>query len=233
MRLPAYPPAMLRFVRLIALLLIVVLGGLWVMAWAGRAPGEGLGEAFVRRLASLSGSDMPAPSAGGVQMPQVALGGAYALTDQTGRAVTERSYPGYSLIYFGFTWCPDACPTELGTMVAAIDLLGADASRVTPIFITVDPDRDTVPVMADYVSRFHPRLVGLTGSPEQVQQAARAFRVYYAKAQQTSPTDYLVDHSLFVYLTGPDGRVRQMFRANTSPEAMADAIRGQLTSPTP
>lgn len=223
---------MLRFVRLLSLLLVLALGGLWVSAWAARAPGEGISEAFIRRLSSLAGADMPPPSAGGLQVAPVALGGDYALIDQQGRLVTQADFAGgFSLIYFGFTWCPDACPTELGTMIAALDLLGEEERRVTPIFITVDPERDTVPVMADYVARFHPRLVGLTGSPQQVAQAARVFRVYYAKAAGSGATDYLVDHSLLIYLTGPDGRVRQVFRASTTPEQMAAAIRAQLRAP--
>ncbi len=220
---------MLRLTRIVSVALVVVLGGLWAFAWVGRAPGESAGEAFVRRLAAFSGGDMPAPSAGGVQLAQVALGGAFTLTDHTGRAVTEQSYaPGFSLIYFGFTFCPDVCPTELGVMSAAVELLGADSARVTPIFITVDPERDTQAVMADYVSRFDERLVGLTGTAEQVRQVARACRVYYAKVTPPNASQYLMDHSSLVYLTGPDGRVRQVFRAETGPEAMAAAIRGQL-----
>ncbi len=220
---------MLRLTRFVSIVLVVLLGGLWAFAWVGRAPGESAGEAFIRRLAAFSGGDMPAPSAGGVQLAQIALGGAFSLTDHTGRAVTERSYaPGFSLIYFGFTFCPDVCPTELGVMSAAVELLGADAPRVTPIFITVDPERDTQAVMADYVSRFDERLVGLTGTAEQLRQVARAFRVYYAKVTPPNASQYLMDHSSLVYLTGPDGRVRQVFRAETGPEAMAAAIRGQL-----
>ncbi|MBR0656205.1 SCO family protein [Plastoroseomonas arctica] len=220
---------MLRLIRFVALALVIVLGAVWAMAWFGRAPGEGLADAFVRRLASFSGTDMPAPSAGGVQLAQVPLGGAFALTDQAGRAVTEQTYAqGFSLIYFGFTFCPDVCPTELGVMASAMELLGPDSARVTPIFITVDPERDTPPVMADYVSRFDERLVGLTGTPEQIRQAARAFRVYFAKVTPPNASAYLMDHSSLVYLTGPDGRVRQVFRAETGPEAMAAAIRGQL-----
>jgi protein SCO1/2 len=221
---------MLRLVRYVALAFLLLLGGLWGLAWFGRAPDEGVAEAFVRRLASIAGADMPAPATGGLQMPQgMTLGGSFSLTDQTGRAVTDRDYAGgFSLIYFGFTFCPDVCPTELGTMAAALDLLGDDAARVTPIFITIDPERDRPPQMADYVARFHPRLVGLTGTPEQVAQAARAFRVYYAKVTPPNATDYLMDHSSFIYLTGPDGRVRSLFRPQTSPEDIAAAIRGQL-----
>jgi protein SCO1/2 len=173
---------------------------------------------------------MPTPSAGGVQLAQgVALGGPFSLTDHRGRAVTEGSFEGrFLLVYFGFTYCPDVCPTELGTMAAAIDALEGEGERVTPVLVSVDPERDTPAALAEYVERFHPRMVGLTGTPEQVAAAARAYRVYYAKVQRPEMSQYLMDHSSFIYLVGPDGRVRTMFRPNTAPEAIAAAIRGQL-----
>ncbi len=221
---------MLRIVRLIALALVLLLGAVWGFAWFGRAPGESVADAFLRRIAGLTGMDMPAPSAGGIQLAQgVALGGPFSLVDHTGRAVTERDFAGRPLlIYFGYTYCPDVCPTELGTIAAALDAMGPAGERVTPIFITIDPERDTVAGMADYVSRFHPRLIGLTGSAEQVAQAARAFRVYYAKVRPRDSTDYLMDHSSFIYLVGPDGRVRSLFRPETTPEAIASAVTAQL-----
>ena len=221
---------MLNAVRILALLVILSLGGLWAAAWLGRGEGETIAESFVRNAGALLGQEGAAPSAGGVQLPQgMVLGGPFQLVDQTGRSVTEADFAGrFMLVYFGFTYCPDVCPTELGTMVAALDELGDIASRVTPIFITVDPERDTPEAMADYVSRFDPRLVGLTGTPEQIAAAARAYRVFYSKVQRPEMTEYLVDHSSFIYLVGPDGRVRSLFRPQTSPEAMAQAIRAQL-----
>ena len=221
---------MLKLIRIFALLLMAVLGGLWGLAWYVRAPGEAMGDAFLRQLAQFGGADMPAPSAGGVQLPQgIALGGPFSLQDHNGQRVTEGAFAGrLGLIYFGFTYCPDVCPTELGLMASALDLLGPDASRVLPVLITIDPARDTAAALADYVSRFHPALIGLTGTEEEIATAARAFRVYYRKIQPPGASDYLMDHSSFIYLVGPDGKVRQLFRPNTPPETIAAAMRGQI-----
>ncbi len=226
----AYVRAMLRAIRVLSVVLVLILGGAWALAWFGRAPGEPLADAFLRQVASLTGTEMPAPSAGGVQLAQgVALGGPFTLVDQTGRSVTEQDFAGRALlVYFGFTYCPDVCPTELGTIAAALDAMGPAGERVTPVFISIDPERDTPEAMADYVSRFHPRMVGLTGSAEQIAQAARAYRVYYAKVRPRDSSDYLMDHSSFIYLVGPDGRVRSLFRPETSPEAIAAAVSAQL-----
>jgi len=221
---------MLKLIRIFALLLLAVLGGLWGLAWYVRAPGEAMGDAFLRQLAQFGGADMPAPSAGGVQLPQgIALGGPFSLQDHNGQRVTEGAFAGrLGLIYFGFTYCPDVCPTELGLMASALDLLGPDASRVLSVLITIDPARDTAAALADYVSRFHPALIGLTGTEEEIATAARAFRVYYRKIQPPGASDYLMDHSSFIYLVGPDGKVRQLFRPNTPPETIAAALRGQI-----
>jgi len=221
---------MLRIIRLIALALLLLVGAAWGFAWFGRAPGESVADAFLRRIAAISGRDMPAPSAGGIQLAQgVVLGGPFTLTDHTGRTVTEADFAGrLLLVFFGFTYCPDVCPTELGTIAAALDLLGEDAERVTPVLITIDPERDTPEALATYVALFHPRLVGLTGTAEQIAAVARSYRVYYAKVHPRDATDYLMDHSAFTYLVGPDGRVRSLFRPQTSPEAIAAAVRAQL-----
>lgn len=221
---------MLRAIRLASVLLVVLLGAVWAAAWFVRAPGESIADAFLHQLARMTGADMPAPSAGGVQLAQgVSLGGPFTLVDQTGKTVTERDFAGRPmLIYFGFTYCPDVCPTELGTIAAALDAMGPAGERVTPVFISIDPERDTPEAMADYVSRFHPRMVGLTGSAEQVAQVARAYRVYYAKVQPRDTTAYLMDHSSFIYFVGPDSRVRSLFRPESTPEAIAAAVNAQL-----
>jgi protein SCO1/2 len=161
-------------------------------------------------------------SSGGPQ-----IGGPFNLVDQTGAPVTDKSWPGaYRLIYFGYTFCPDACPTELQVMAEAIDDLGPDGARVQPIFITIDPARDTPKQLAAYVPEFHPRLVGLTGTAEQIAQAARAYKVYYAKADD-SPS-YAMNHSSFVYLMGPDGRFITVFSSDTDPEKMAGEIKAYI-----
>lgn len=222
---------MLRVIRYSALLLLVAFGGLWGLAWFQHEPGQSVGEAFAQRLAGVFGRDLAAPSAlGGVQLPAgITLGGAFSLTRQDGVAVTERDYAGrWLLVYFGFTYCPDICPTELGRMADVIDSLGPAGERLTPMLITIDPARDGVEQLADYVSRFHPRMQGLTGTAEQIAEVARRYRVFYARAQSQTMTEYLMDHSSFIYLVGPDGRVRTLFRPDSSVESMSRAISAQL-----
>ena len=157
----------------------------------------------------------------------VPIGGPFTLTDQTGKTVTDADYKGkYLLIYFGYTYCPDVCPTELGTMARAIDLLGVQGEKVQPLFISVDPERDTVAHLKDYVALFHPRLVGLTGTPEQVRAAAKAYRVYYGKApaKDGKPDEYLMDHSSFLYLMGPDGRFLGVYPGGTTADRVAQDL---------
>lgn len=152
---------------------------------------------------------------------------AYTLTDHTGRAVTAADFAGrWQMVFFGFTYCPDICPTTLAYMASVMDILGLEAERVAPIFITVDPARDTAPVMAEYVAAFHPRLVGLTGTEAQVAEAARNFRVYHEKmADAAAPDGYLMAHSGHIYLMRPDGRFDSVFReSGQPPEDLADEI---------
>lgn len=155
----------------------------------------------------------------------VSIGGPFELVDQHGQEVTQADFRGrYMLVYFGYTYCPDVCPTELQTMSQALDKLGDEAEQVTPVFITVDPERDTVEQLAAYAEHFHPRLVALTGSPEQIAAAAKAYRVYYRKAEDDSASDYLMDHSNIVYLMDPEGRFVTHFGGGTGPERMAEQI---------
>jgi len=171
----------------------------------------------------------PVANSGVVQVAKgTAIGGPFQLIDQNGQAVSEADFAGrFMLVYFGFTHCPDVCPTELQTMANAIDRLGGDAARVAPVFITVDPERDTPDQLKGYVAAFHPRMVGLTGSPEQIATVAKAFKIYYSKAQNAGG-DYQVDHTSFVYLMGPDGSLRSLFRSGISDKAMATEIQNQL-----
>jgi protein SCO1/2 len=157
------------------------------------------------------------------------LGGHFSLVDATGARVTEASWPGHHLlIYFGYAFCPDVCPTELARMAAAVDLLGEDGALVQPIFITIDPERDTPAVLAGYVGLFHPRLVGLTGTPGEIKAAADAWRVYYARAEGGGTTDYLMEHMSLIYLMGPDGTAEEVFRPGTSAEDIAAGIARHL-----
>jgi cytochrome oxidase Cu insertion factor (SCO1/SenC/PrrC family) len=158
------------------------------------------------------------------------IGGPFSLVDQRGKQVTEQDFAGrFMLVYFGYTFCPDICPLTLATMAQAIEQLSPEqADQVVPIFITVDPERDTVKQLASYAPLFSPRLVALTGTPEQIKQAAKAYRVYFAKVAGGGSSDYLMDHSAFIYLMGPDGRYRRHFGHNATPEDIAKALREEL-----
>lgn len=162
---------------------------------------------------------------GGVVQAEMDIGGPFTLTDHHGKTVTDKSFLGqYLLVYFGYGYCPDVCPTELANIAAAMDALGAKAGKVTPLFITVDPERDTPAFLADYVANFYPRMIGLTGTPEQIKAVAKAYKVYYAKSKRPGEKEYLMDHTSFVYLMGPDGRFLSLFRGQTDPKAIAQAI---------
>lgn len=159
----------------------------------------------------------------------VSIGGPFSLTDHTGRAVHDTDFRGrLMLVFFGYGYCPDICPTELHNIAVALDALGKDADAVQPLFITVDPERDTVEYLADYIPNFHPRLLGLTGNKAQTDAAAKAYRVYRARADGQSGEDYLVDHSAFIYLMSRDGAYLTMFSAGTDPQAMARTIASYI-----
>lgn len=169
-------------------------------------------------------------SSSSVAVPsQIKIGGPFTLTDHQGNRVSDEAYRGkLLLIYFGYGYCPDVCPTELQNMAVALDEMGEAGADVLPIFITVDPERDTVEFMAEYVANFHSRMIGLTGSREEVDAAATLYRVYHAKVKSSSDSDYLVDHSSFVYLMGRDGKFLTMFRGATDPQKIAKAINDYL-----
>ena len=154
------------------------------------------------------------------------IGGPFTLTDHTGQTVTEKDFAGrFTLVYFGFTFCPDVCPAELQVMTAAVEELGSKGDNVTPVFISVDPKRDTVEQMASYVSHFHKRLVGLTGTETQIRDVAKAYRVYFAEVKdETSSAGYTVDHSSVVYLMSPKGEYLAHFSYGTGPQKMAAKI---------
>lgn len=157
------------------------------------------------------------------------IGGPFELVDQDARPVTEADFKGkFLLIYFGYTYCPDACPTALGVMAAAIGKLDVAGERVTPMLISIDPARDTPQALKDYVGNFHPRMVGLTGTPEQVAKAAKAYRVYFQKASGATGPDYLMDHSNLIYLMDADGKFLTFFGPQATPDEVAEALRRYL-----
>jgi cytochrome oxidase Cu insertion factor (SCO1/SenC/PrrC family) len=158
------------------------------------------------------------------------VGGPFELVDHTGRIRTERDFRGrLMLVYFGFTYCPDVCPTDLQAIGLAMDRLGSDADNVQPLFITVDPERDTPEHLAEYVPLFHPRLIGLTGSPDAIRKAADAYKVYSAKVPLgKAQGDYTVDHTAFIYLMDRNGDYLGFFPPGTSADRMVEIIRPQL-----
>lgn len=153
------------------------------------------------------------------------VGGPFRLVDHTGKARSETDYRGrLLLLYFGFTWCPDVCPTDLQAIAEAMQRLGKAADAVQPLFVTLDPERDTPARLAAYVTFFHPRLVGLTGDAGSIREVASAYKVYYAKVP-SSRSDYTIDHSGYVYLMDGSGQYLGFFPPGTPAERMVDVIR--------
>lgn len=155
------------------------------------------------------------------------IGSRFILQDHDGKFVQDASFQGgFMLITFGYSFCPDICPTALSTMGTAMDGLGEKAQHVIPIFITVDPERDTVRQLHDYVPNFHPRLVGLTGSKEMIDRVAQGYKVRYEKveSEDKDPGAYTIDHTASIFLMGPNGQFLVKFIHNMDPDAMAKRI---------
>lgn len=159
---------------------------------------------------------------------RAAIGGPFSLVNQDGAAVTEASYRGkLLLVFFGYTYCPDVCPTELQALTLVMDDLGKDAgSKVQGLFISIDPQRDTPRVLKEYLSNFHPAIHGLTGTPEQVAAAARTWKAYYARAKgQDGSDNYLMDHSAFLYLMDRNNQYIAHFRPGATTDEIVKAVR--------
>jgi cytochrome oxidase Cu insertion factor (SCO1/SenC/PrrC family) len=157
------------------------------------------------------------------------VGAPFDLIDHTGRGRTDADFRGkLVVIYFGYTNCPDVCPTELQAISLALDALGTAAALVQPLFITVDPERDTPSVLADYVSSFHARLVALTGSAQAIRSVALAYKVFFAKSATVGPDGYAIDHTGFIYLVGKDGRYIDFLPPGLAPERIVEALRLHL-----
>lgn len=153
------------------------------------------------------------------------LGGAFTLLNAKGEEVTDQDViTGPSLVYFGYTFCPDVCPLDNARNVEAISILEERGLDITPVFISIDPERDTPEVVGDFAANFHPRMIGLTGTPEQVAAASKAYRTYYARQNSDDPDYYLMDHSTFSYLVFPETGFADFFRRDETPEQMADRL---------
>jgi protein SCO1/2 len=195
---PRTPPNRVLYMTM-GLLLVVLLAGAGAFLWLGG-----------------SGGNNP-----------ISIGGPFTLEDGAGKPVTDRDFRGkYMLVYFGYTFCPDVCPTTLNAVADAMDKLGIASSHIQPLFITVDPKRDTPAVVKQYAAAFGPAILGLTGTPEQIAQAAKEYRVYYAEHRTgPGPNDYAMDHSSVLYLIGPDGAFIAPVRADQSGDEIAANLK--------
>ena len=195
---PRTPPNRVLYMTM-GVLLVVLLAGAGAFLWLGG-----------------SGGNNP-----------ISIGGPFTLEDGAGKPVTDRDFRGkYMLVYFGYTFCPDVCPTTLNAVADAMDKLGIASSHIQPLFITVDPKRDTPAVVKQYAAAFGPAILGLTGTPEQIAQAAKEYRVYYAEHRTgPGPNDYAMDHSSVLYLIGPDGAFIAPVRADQSGDEIAANLK--------
>ena len=156
------------------------------------------------------------------------VGGAFTLTDQTGRKRSDIEFRGkLMIVYFGYTNCPDVCPADLMAITQALDALGPEADAIQPIFITVDPERDSR-VLADYVAAFHHSLVGLTGSPEEIRKVANAYKAFYAKGPIEPSGEYSIDHAGVIYLIGRAGEYLGFMPPQTGPDRLTEVLRRYL-----
>ena len=213
---------MLRLIRWTASALVVLLALAWGVVWLARADPDSRAASLLRTVASFARPAAPAMPTG--------TEAAFSLVDPQGHTVTNRTYRGkWMLVYFGYTYCPDVCPTTLQTISNVLDQLGDKAAQIVPIFITVDPDRDTPKIIGDYVALFDSRLIGLTGSPAQINQAKSAYGVFSRRAASGTDGGYLIDHSAYMYFVGPDGKLRALFQAGTTEADLVTAIGAAMS----
>ena len=158
------------------------------------------------------------------------VGGPFTLTDQTGKQRSDTDFRGkLMIVYFGYTYCPDVCPTDLMAITQALDALGPAAEGVQPVFITIDPERDTK-LLADYVSAFHRSLMGLTGSPEEIRKVANSYKAFYVKVQDERSRDYSIDHAGVIYLIGRNGEYLGFMPPQTNPDRLTEVLRKNLSN---
>ena len=192
--------------------------GLWLLVFV--AAGLLVGRFF------LAGND--APLVGSASGP----GGPFTLTAHTGEKVSNTDFLGrYMLVYFGYSYCPDVCPLDLQKLSVALYSLekdGYDTTPVQPLFISIDPERDTVEELAGFLPDFHPRLLGLTGTVDEIKAVAQSYKVYFAKREQPDTSDYLMDHSAFIFVMDPDGNYVRLFSTRDKPDDIAQSLASVL-----
>jgi protein SCO1/2 len=173
---------------------------------------------------------LPKSAAPQITFPPEGSNVRFALTAADGTAITEQNYRGkWLVIYFGYTFCPDVCPTTLMDIASALDALGLRAAAVQGLFITIDPKRDTPSTLTEYLKSFDPRIVGLTGTPAQIALAAKSFHVFYER-QDTDDSNYVYDHSSFIYLVNPDGKVSEAIASEGGSKQIADALSALMNA---
>lgn len=164
-------------------------------------------------------------------MAGVVVGGDFTLLDENGEIVTHNDFAkNYKLIFFGFTFCPAICPGELQKMSAILEALGADAQKIKPIFVSVDPERDSPEVIKDYMTLYDSRITGLTGTPDQIESIKANYRVYATKIENDMMSDYMIDHSAFMYFMSPDDKLITLYPLQDDAENIAADIRKRLAS---
>ncbi|WP_284946368.1 SCO family protein [Acidisoma cladoniae] len=215
---------MIKVLRGVGLALMAVI----VIAFAVVSVGGGSLLPKLERMAGLVPDD-----SGGGTVAGASIGGPFTLTNAaTGATVTDQTYRGHwMLVYFGYTFCPDVCPTDLQRIFAAFKLMGPKSDSITPIFVTVDPARDTAPALARYVALFSPRLIGLTGSQTAIDSVVSAYRVYVSKVPGTAGAPYLVNHSAFIYLMNPEGNLAGIYPPDTNAADLARLLGQAVTTP--
>lgn len=178
----------------------------------------------IEEISNASNAVKQGPSVG-----QAAIGGPFNLINHEGKNVTDKDFLGkWTVLYFGFTHCPDICPDELQKLAAAVDKIKEKSGiEIVPVFISVDPERDTVEQVSEYVKEFHPKLIGLTGDPEEVRKVARAYRVYYMKTTEEG-SDYLVDHSIVMYLMSPEMKFVKFYGKNSDVDGLTNGMISEI-----
>jgi cytochrome oxidase Cu insertion factor (SCO1/SenC/PrrC family) len=215
---------MIKVLRGVGLALMAIV----VIAFAVASVSGGSLLPRLERMAGLAPDD-----SGGGTVAGASIGGPFTLTNAaTGATVTDQTYRGHwMLVYFGYTFCPDVCPTDLQRIFAAFKVLGPKSDSITPLFVTVDPTRDTAPAMARYVALFSPRLIGLTGSQPAIDSVVRAYRVYVQKVPGTAGAPYLVSHSAFIYLMNPEGNLAGVYPPDTKAADLAHQLGQAISAP--
>jgi len=158
------------------------------------------------------------------------VGGPFTLTDQNGKPRSDSEFRGkLMVVYFGYTFCPDVCPTDLMAITQALDALGKDAAGIQPIFITIDPERDNA-AMAGYLRAFHPSFIGLTGAPEEIRKVANSYKAFYVRVEDPKTHEYWIDHAGVIYLMGRDGNYLGFMPPQTSPDRLIEILRKYLAA---